>query len=157
MNDSWRSVGNSVLETNRIEAVEKIYLVFGKMGGDPQVRWGHYADSVVHVRTSHVPRFEVELFGGNSLFGQMGLDYDAFRGLAMDKKMEHIRACARARLKKGERLWWLEDVGACRACTAYPGQVVHLVDNGREKPVPGGGCLAVSRHRGIRSLQKQIR
>jgi hypothetical protein len=30
-------------------------------GGKPEVRWGDYEKSVVHVRTSHLPRFEVEL------------------------------------------------------------------------------------------------
>jgi hypothetical protein len=33
LNDTWRSVANSILETNRIETVEKVYLIFGKMGG----------------------------------------------------------------------------------------------------------------------------
>ncbi len=109
LTDTWRSIGNSVLESNRIEAVEKIYLVFGKMGGLAEVRWGHYEKSVVHVRTSHVPRFEVELFAEKSLFQSMGVDYDRFRELPMEEKMQHIRTYARARLKRGERLWWLED------------------------------------------------
>ena len=109
LSDTWRSVANSVLETNRIEAVEVVYIVFGKMGGVPEIRWGLYADSVVHVRTSHVPRFEVELFADKSLFQLMGLDYDKFRALPMHEKMVHIRAYAKGRLKQGERLWWLED------------------------------------------------
>lgn len=108
-NDTWRSVANSVLETNRILSVEKIYLVFGKMGGKPEVRWGDYEQSVIHVRTSHVPRFEVDLFASRSLFELMGISYDAFRLLSMEEKMRHIRAYARGRLHKGERLWWLED------------------------------------------------
>jgi len=109
LNDTWRSVANSVLETNRIESVEKVYLVFGKMGGKPEVRWGDYEQSVIHVRTSHVPRFEVELFASRSLFELMGISYDDFRALKMEDKMHHIRAYARSRLQKGERLWWLED------------------------------------------------
>lgn len=109
LNDSWRSVANSVLETNRIESVKRVYLVFGKMGGEPEVRWGDYEQSVIHVRTSHVPRFEVELFASRSLFDLMGISYDEFRALPMEEKMGHIRAYARARLHKGERLWWLED------------------------------------------------
>lgn len=109
LNDTWRSVANSVLETNRIESVEKIYLVFGKMGGKPEVRWGDYEQSVIHVRTSHVPRFEVELFASRSLFDLMGISYDNFRQLPMEEKMRHIRAYARSRLGEGERLWWLED------------------------------------------------
>ena len=109
LNDSWRSVANSVLETNRIESVEKIYLVFGKMGGNPEVRWADYEQSVIHVRTSHVPRFEVDLSANRSLFDLMGISYDVFRALSMEEKMNHIRAYARTRLKRGERLWWLED------------------------------------------------
>lgn len=109
LKDTWRSVANSVLETNRIETVKKVYLVFGKMGGKPEVRWGDYEQSVIHVRTSHVPRFEVELFAERSLFQTMGVSYDDFRSLPMEEKMGHIRAYARTRLQKGERLWWLED------------------------------------------------
>jgi hypothetical protein len=60
-NDTWRSVANSVLETNRVNGIEKIYTVFGKMGGIPDVRWARYEECVMHVRTSHVPRFEVEI------------------------------------------------------------------------------------------------
>lgn len=110
LSDTWRSVANSVLETNRIESVDKIYIVFGKMGGEPEVRWADYEQSVIHVRTSHVPRFEVELFADKSLFDVMGISYDEFRKLDMEEKMRHICAYARSRLKKGERLWWLEDM-----------------------------------------------
>lgn len=109
LNDTWRSVANSILETNRIENVDKIYIVFGKMGGEPSVRWADYEQSVIHVRTSHVPRFEIELFADKSLFDLIGIEYDAFRKLPMEEKMNYIRAYARSRLKQGERLWWLED------------------------------------------------
>ena len=108
-NDTWRSVANSVLETNRIKNVKEIYLVFGKMGGTPEVKWGVYEKCVMHVRTSHVPRFEVELFPASSLFDLMGISYGEFKDLPMEEKMQHIRAYARGRLKQGERLWWLED------------------------------------------------
>ena len=108
-NDTWRSVANSVLETNRISKVKKVFLVFGKMGGLAEVKWGEYEKCVMHVRTSHVPRFEVEINTSKSLFDLMGVSYDAFRVLPMEEKMRHIRAYARGRLKRGERLWWLED------------------------------------------------
>lgn len=111
-NDTWLSIANSVLETNRVQTVEQIFVIFGKTGGQPEVRWSAYEDCVVHVRTSHVPRFEVEIppaAGSIPLFEQMGIRYDDFRRLPMDQKMKHIREYARGRLKKGERLWWLED------------------------------------------------
>jgi hypothetical protein len=102
-------VANSVLETQRVENVRKIYIVFGKMGGEPEVRWEEYEKCVIHVRTSHVPRFEVELFAEKSLFDQMGIPYDEFRNLPMREKMRHIRSYAKGRLKTGESLWWLDD------------------------------------------------
>jgi len=109
LNDEWRSIANSVLETNRIESVLHVYLLFGKMGGRPDVQWAEYAKSVMHVRTSHVPRFEVQIGAKESLFELMGIEYDDFRSLEMHEKMHYIRQYARQRLKKGERLWWLDD------------------------------------------------
>lgn len=68
-----------------------------------------YGKSIVHVRTSHVPRFEVEIGGENRLFDKMGTEYDHFANLPEGEKMEIIRAYARGRLKEGERLWWIEN------------------------------------------------
>jgi hypothetical protein len=47
--------------------------------------------------------------GKNRFFDEMGITYDLFRSSPMEVRMEHIRIYARKRLKKGERLWWLED------------------------------------------------
>lgn len=108
--NSWRSVANSVFETTRSESVKHIYLLYGKMGGEPEVAWGRYEDCVIHVRTSHVPRFEVEIQPTReNLFTTMGVSYDVFAGLSIKKRMELIRKYARSRLKKGEHLWWLEE------------------------------------------------
>ncbi len=107
--DTWRSVANSVFETFRNQDVTHIYVVFGKMGGNPAVKWQRYEDAVIHVRTSHVPRFELEIDAKSSLFKQMKISYADFSVLPVEKKMHYIRQYARARLKDGERLWWLEE------------------------------------------------
>jgi hypothetical protein len=107
--DAWRSVANSIFEGTRDPAVQHIYILFAKTGGEPQVRWGRYAECVMHVRTSHVPRFEVEIGAEASLFQQFGIAYDEFRILPTEQKMHYIRTYARGRLKEGERLWWLEE------------------------------------------------
>ena len=109
LNDTWRSVANSVFESTRHSEVEMIYLLFGKMGGNPAIKWGRYGDCVVHVRTSHVPRFEVEIGTDRSLFKLLDVDYQYFAKLPEAGKMNLIRGYARSRLKAGERLWWLED------------------------------------------------
>jgi len=107
--DSWRSVANSVFEGTRDQNIKHVYVLFGKMGGTPEVRWGRYEDSVMHVRTSHVPRFEVEIGTDKPLFAKLGLTYDKFCELSDEGKMHLIRQYARGRLKEGEHLWWLED------------------------------------------------
>jgi len=113
--DTWRCIANSVLETQRIETVKHIYIIYGKMGGIPDVQWGEWEQSVIHVRTSHVPRFEIEIAKGvssphESLFQQMGIRYDDFRKLDMQEKMHYIRAYAR-KIHPDGRLWWVEDKG----------------------------------------------
>lgn len=110
--DTWRTIGNSIQENQRIETVKQVYLVFGKMGGQPGVRWGEYEASIIHVRTSHVPRFEVEINMNDgpmhvSLFDQMGIRYDDFRKLDMADKMKYIRQYAR-KIHPDGKLWWLE-------------------------------------------------
>ena len=107
--DSWRSIANSVFEGSRDRHVEYIYIVYGKMGGMPEVRWSRYEDCVIHVRTSHVPRFEIEIGAKESLFAKFKISYEEFRRLSIAEKMQYIRKYAKSRLKPGERLWWLED------------------------------------------------
>lgn len=107
--DTWRSVANSVFETFRNKEVVFIYVVFGKMGGLAEVKWRAYQECVIHVRTSHVPRFELEIDAKSSLFDQMKISYDKFSVLPIERKMHYIREYSKARLKNGERLWWLEE------------------------------------------------
>jgi len=107
--DSWQSVGNSVFEGMRDVSVKKIYVVFGKMGGLPSVRWGRYEEIITHVRISHAPRFVLEMDRESPLFKKMEISYDSFAELSPTDKMQHIRQYSRGRLKPGERLWWLED------------------------------------------------
>jgi hypothetical protein len=107
--DSWRTVGNSVFEGMRDPKVRHIYVLYGKMAGTPTVRWGRYEECVMHVRTSHRPRFEIEIGAEEPLFVKFGVTYDEFCDLDLDGKMKLIRDYARGRLKPGERLWWLED------------------------------------------------
>lgn len=111
--DSWKSIANSIQESQRVPEVKYVYIVFGKMGGKPEVRWGDYGKSVVHVRTSHVPRFEVDLSTDEngkrkSLFEVMGVSYAAFSAMDIHEKMRYVRAYAK-KIHPNERLWWMGD------------------------------------------------
>ncbi|HDI6025632.1 TPA: restriction endonuclease [Escherichia coli] len=107
--NTWRSIANSIFEGSRKQGVDHVYLLFGKVGGEPEVRWGRYEDSIMHVRTSHVPRFEVEIDEKEPLFKKLNISYNDFRVLSPEEKMPYIRDYAKRRLKSGERLWWIDD------------------------------------------------
>ena len=107
--DTWHAVGNSVFEGMRDPDVERIYVMFGKVGGDlPEARWGKYEDCVTHVRVSNSPRFVIDMEGDQSLFDKLKVAYGDFAGLDDAGKMEHIRGYWRDRLPPGEHLWWLD-------------------------------------------------
>lgn len=118
--DTWRCIANSVLETNKVHSVKHICIVYCKMGGTPEVRYDDWEHAVMHVRTSHVPRFELEIGAKQSLFDIMGVSYDEFTTLEMSEKMIYIRSYARSRLKSGEHLWWLDDMTDDGANHALP-------------------------------------
>lgn len=107
-NNTWRSIANSIFEGRRNQDVKYIYLLFGKSGGEPEARWNKYEECIVHVRTSHVPRFEVEINTKKPLFEKLGIKYEEFRMLSQEDKMPYIREYAKERLKKGEHLWWID-------------------------------------------------
>ena len=107
--DTWQAVGNSIFEGMRDPDVDAVYILFGKIGGLPEVRWARYEECVTHVRVSNSPRFVVELeTDRTSLFEHMAIGYDDFAKLDDEDKMRHVREYSRQRLQKGERLWWLE-------------------------------------------------
>ena len=107
--DTWTAVGNSIFEGMRDPDVHSIYVVLGKIGGTPEVRWGRYEDAVTHVRVSNSPRFVIELETERApLFSHMAIPYGEFAQLGDEAKMRHVRDYSRGRLKEGERLWWLE-------------------------------------------------
>ena len=107
--NTWTAVGNSVFETMRDPNVRKIYVMFGKTGGEVEARWARYEDCVAHVRVSNAPRFVIDMDRDESpLFKRFDISYDRFSRLDEHGKMEHIREYWRNRLPIGERLWWLE-------------------------------------------------
>ncbi len=107
--NTWNAVGNSVFESMRDPTVNAIYVMFGKVGGEPEARWGKYEDCVTHVRVSNAPRFVVDMERDDApLFERFDISYGDFTDLDDDGKMAHVRKYWRDRLPPGEHLWWLE-------------------------------------------------
>lgn len=106
--DQWISVGNSVLESSRIEDVERIYLLFGKFGGIMDIRYRLYQDCLPEVSVTHYPRYKInmDLENGKSIFRKIGIDYDTLRkdGNCIQKIKDYYRT----QLKEGEELWWID-------------------------------------------------
>ncbi|MDP2649298.1 MAG: hypothetical protein Q8P10_00480 [bacterium] len=107
-NDHWTSTGNSVLESSRIEDVERIYIVFGKMGGKLDIRYRLYQECLPEVSVTHSPRYRInmDLPPGKSIFDKIGVDYDTLRKDA--NSIQKIKEYYRSQLKEGEELWWID-------------------------------------------------
>ncbi len=107
--DDWTSIGNSVLESSRVNTVEKIYMFFGKLGGTPDIRYRNYEDCLKGIAVTHYPRYQIDMLlaDDDSIFKKMGVDYDALRHSG--NPVKEIRAYYRSQLREGDALWWIDD------------------------------------------------
>ncbi len=105
--DHWTSTGNSVLESSR-EDVERIYIMFGKLGGNPDVRYRPYQECLPDISVTHSPRYRIDmnLPKGESIFDKIGVGYDELR--KDNEKIKKIKDYYRSKLKEGEELWWID-------------------------------------------------
>lgn len=107
--DQWTSTGNSVLETSRIEEVERIFIMFGKLGGQPDIRYRLYQECLPEISVTHSPRYKInmDLQSGKSIFDKMGVNYDELR--TSGDTIQQIKSYYRKQLKDGEGLWWIDE------------------------------------------------
>lgn len=110
-NDKWRGVANSISQGMWEESVTTIYVMWCKEGGrEPDIMYRLYEDVVMHVRTSHVPRFEIDMETRQSLFQRFKTSYKEFSTFDMNEKMDLVRSYVNHRIRSGERryFWFLE-------------------------------------------------
>ncbi len=108
--DHWTSTGSSILETTRISSVKRIYMTFGKLGGDPIVFLSKpYEECLYGIAVTHMPRYliDMRLKPGETIFDKMGVSYDSLR--QMDNPIAPVAKYYRSQLKAGESLWWTGD------------------------------------------------
>lgn len=107
--DDWTSIGNSVLESSRIDTVEKIYMFFGKLGGSPDIKYRNYEDCLKGISVTHYPRYQIDMMLSEdaSIFTKMGVEYDAIR--KSNNPVASVRAYYKAQMKEGDSLWWIGD------------------------------------------------
>lgn len=105
----WTSIGSSILESTRIQDVERIFLTFGKLGRPVEFRSKPYEACLSGIAVTHYPRYQIDmrLADGDTIFDKMGISYDELRKL--DNPVAHVSAYYKSKLGAGERLWWAGD------------------------------------------------
>ena len=107
--DRWVCLGNSIMEGTSRKGVKKIYVFFLKKGGktnNPEIKWKRYEECVSDIKTTHSPRYEInmDIEGSASVFGKLELSYEDFR--TSGEKIEILRKYYK---KKGTTIWWLNE------------------------------------------------
>ena len=79
--DFWKSIGNSVLESTRVESVGRIYLFFAKLTDPISFKYRLYQECLYDIAVTHSPRYliDMDLKLGESIFDKIGVSYDELR------------------------------------------------------------------------------
>jgi len=108
--DQWKSTGSSILESTRVDSVERIFMTFGKLGGNPiEFISRPYEECLSGIAVTHMPRYliDMQLKKGETIFDKIGIEYDVLR--KMEKPVTPVAKYYRERLRPGESLWWTGD------------------------------------------------
>ena len=106
----WTSTGSSILESTRLSDVERIYMTFGKLGGNPiEFLSKPYEKCLYEIAVTHMPRYliDMRLREGETIFDKIGISYDELR--QMENPIAPVSRYYRSKLKPGESLWWAGD------------------------------------------------
>lgn len=107
----WTSTGSSIVESTRDKYVENIYLLFGKLGGEPvEFRCKPYEECMCDIAVTHSPRYliNMEIDKTQTIFHKIGMSYDDLRN--SPQSIEKVRAYYRKKAElnnKKEMPWWL--------------------------------------------------
>lgn len=109
--DKWTSIGSSILESTRNVTVENIYMLFGKLGGNPpEFKLKPYQECLSEIAVTHSPRYliDMELTKNETIFYKMGTTYDELRTSpeAIDKVRRYYRNKAQKE-NRYEMPWWI--------------------------------------------------
>lgn len=104
----WTTTGNSVLEGTRVDGIERIFMLFGKMTEPVEFKCRPYEECLSEVVVTHSPRYfiNMELQPGNSIFDKLGIPYDQLRNYP--NPIKPITDYYRQFRKPGEEVWWLD-------------------------------------------------
>jgi hypothetical protein len=105
----WKTTGNSVLESTRVEDVERIFMLFGKLGKPIEFKCRAYEECLSEVVVTHSPRYliDMNLEKGKTIFDKIKMPYDTLR--QKKNPIKPITDYYKSKLKPGQDLWWIQD------------------------------------------------
>lgn len=111
----WKTTGNSVLETTRVDSVERIFMLFAKLANPIEFRCRPYEEVLSEVVVTHSPRYliDMNLEKGKTIFDKINLSYDNLR--KEENPIKPIVNYYKSKLKPGEELWWMDSENSNRA------------------------------------------
>jgi hypothetical protein len=103
----WKTTGNSVLESTRVENIERIFMLFAKLASPIEFRCRPYEECLSEVVVTHSPRYliDMNLEKGKTIFDKIKTPYDLLR--RKENPIKPIVEYYKGRLKPGEDLWWI--------------------------------------------------
>lgn len=104
--NQWKSVGSSVAEGTRVEDVERIFMLFGRMCDPIDFICRPYEECLSEVVVTHSPRYliDMNLKEGETIFDKINVPYDVLR--KQDDPITTVLNYYRKQLKPGETTWW---------------------------------------------------
>lgn len=104
----WKTTGNSVLESTRVDNVERIFMLFAKLASPMEFRCRAYEEVLSEVVVTHSPRYliDMNLEKGQTIFDKIEMPYDILR--KKDNPIKPIVDYYKRKLKPGEELWWMD-------------------------------------------------
>jgi hypothetical protein len=104
----WKTTGNSVLESTRVENVERIFMLFAKLASPIEFRCRPYEECLAEVVVTHSPRYliDMNLQKGKTIFDKIKTPYDTLR--KKDNPIRPIVDYYKSKLQPGEDLWWID-------------------------------------------------
>lgn len=105
----WKTTGNSVLESTRVDDVERIFMLFAKLASPIEFRCRPYEEVLSEVVVTHSPRYliDMNLKSGDTIFDKIKMPYDTLR--KQENPIKPIVDYYRSKLKPGQELWWMDN------------------------------------------------